>query len=101
MYAVIRSYPKMKNVEEAGRLAEKGLGPILKRQPGFRSYYVIRFAEGGGGSISVFDTAENAKASHERSLAWIKENLAPMVGDALPVVAMGEVLAQVSGKVPA
>lgn len=101
MYAVIRNYSQMKNVEEAARLAESGLGPLLKRQPGFKDYYVIRFAEGGGGSVSVFDTVENARAAHERSLAWVKEHLAPMVGDAKPMVAMGEVLAHVSGKVTA
>ena len=34
MYAVIRSFPQMQNVKEAGRLAETGLAPILKQQPG-------------------------------------------------------------------
>jgi len=95
MYAVIRSFPSMQNVEEAAKLAESGLGPILKKQPGFRDYYIVRFGEGGG-SISLFDTAESAKAAHERSLDWIKENLASMTGGAAPVVTMGEVLVHVS-----
>ena len=30
MYAVIRSFPQMKNVEEAGRLAETGREVILR-----------------------------------------------------------------------
>lgn len=96
MYAVIRNFPQMRNVEEAGRLAETGLAPILRRQPGFRAYYIVRFEGGGGGSISLFDSADTAKAAHERSLAWIKENLANMVGGSAPVVTMGEVLAEVS-----
>ena len=98
MYAVIRSFPQMQNVEEAGRLAETGLAPILKQQPGFRAYYIIRLEGGGGGSISLFDSADNAKAAHERSLAWIKENLAGMIGGATPVVTMGEILAEVSAE---
>jgi hypothetical protein len=98
MYAVIRSFPQMQNVEEAGRLAETGLAPILKQQPGFRAYYIVRHEGGGGGSISLFDSADNAKAAHERSLAWIKENLANMIGGATPVVTMGEVLAEVSAE---
>jgi hypothetical protein len=98
MYAVIRSFPQMQNVEEAGRLAETGLAPILKQQPGFRAYYVIRLEGGGGGSISLFDSADNARAAHDRSLAWIKENLAGMIGGATPVVTMGEVLAEVSAE---
>jgi hypothetical protein len=98
MYAVIRSFPQMQNVEEAGRLAETGLAPILRQQPGFRAYYVIRLEGGGGGSISLFDSADNARAAHDRSLAWIKENLAGMIGGATPVVTMGEVLAEVSAE---
>jgi hypothetical protein len=96
MYAVIRSFPKMQNVEEAGRLAATGLAPILKRQPGFSAYYLIRVEGGGGGSISLFDNVENARAAHDRSLAWIKDNLASMIGGADPVVVMGEVLAEVA-----
>ena len=68
MYAVIRSFPQMQNVEEARRLAETGLAPILKQQPGFRAYYIIQLEGGGGGSISLFDSADNAKAAHDRSL---------------------------------
>lgn len=41
MYAVIRSFQQMQNVEETGRLGETGLAPILKQQPGFRAYYIV------------------------------------------------------------
>ncbi|MBP7240685.1 hypothetical protein [Amaricoccus sp.] len=95
MYAVIRNYPNMQKVEEAAKLAETGLGPILKKQPGFRDYYVVRFGEGGG-SISVFDTEAHAKAAHERSLGWIKENLAGMTGGVAPMVIMGEVAVHIT-----
>ena len=78
-----------------------GLAPILKQQPGFKAYYIVRHEGGGGGSISLFDSAEHAKAAHERSLAWIKENLASMIGGATPLVTMGEVLAEVSAEVVA
>ena len=46
----------------------------------------------------LIEFADNAKAAHERSLAWIKENLASMIGGATPVVTMGEVLAEVSAE---
>jgi hypothetical protein len=98
MYAVIRSFPQMQNVEEAGRLAATGLAPILKQQPGFSAYYLIRLEGGGGGSISLFDSSESAKAAHQRSLAWIKDNLASLTGNAEPVVLMGEVLAEVAAE---
>ncbi|WP_347268610.1 hypothetical protein [Paracoccus sp. (in: a-proteobacteria)] len=101
MYVVIRSFPQMQSIEEAGRRAVEGLAPLLKQQPGFRAYYVVRFADGGGGSISLFDSAESARAAHEHSLAWIKDNLASLIGGAPPVVTMGEVMAEVLAEVTA
>jgi hypothetical protein len=77
------------------RRAETGLGPILKRQPGIYGYYIVRFGEGGG-SISLFDSAETAEAAHQQALGWIKENLAGLGGGIEPEVSMGEVLGHVS-----
>lgn len=96
MYVVIRKLTKMQNVKEAAKRAEAGLGPILKRQPGFLGYYVIELESGGGGSISLFDTAANAKASNQAAVAWIKENLADFSGAGEIEVTTAEVLAQVT-----
>ena len=96
MHVVIRKLPMMQNVGEAARRAETGLGPILKKQPGFMGYYIIQLEGGGGGSISLFDTAANAKASNEAAMAWIKENLADLPGVDKVEVATAEVLAQVT-----
>ena len=96
MHVVIRKLPMMQNVGEAARRAETGLGPILKKQPGFMGYYIIQLEGGGGGSISLFDTAANAKASNEAAMTWIKENLANLPGAEKVEVATGEVLAQVT-----
>ena len=85
----------MQNVKEAARRAETGLGPILKQQPGFMGYYVIQPEAGGGGSISLFDTADTAKAANQKAVAWIKENLADLPGASEPEVTTAEVLAQV------
>ena len=48
-----------------------GAWPILKRQPGFKGYYVVRLEDGGGGSISLFDNADTARAAHQQALSWI------------------------------
>ena len=95
MHVVIRKLPKMQNVKEAAKRAETGLGPLLKQQPGFMGYYVIQLESGGGGSISLFDTAPNAKASNQKALAWIKENRADLPGAGEVEVTTGEVLAEV------
>jgi hypothetical protein len=95
MYVVIRKLPKMQNVKEAARRAESGLGPLLKRQQGFVGYYLIQLEGGGGGSISLFDTAADAKASNQAALAWVKENLADLPGFDEIEVTTAEVLADV------
>jgi hypothetical protein len=96
MHVVIRRLPMMQNVGEAARRAESGLGPILKQQPGFMGYYIIQLEGGGGGSISLFDTAANAKASNQAAMAWIKENLGDLAGVDKVEVTTAEVLAQVT-----
>ena len=96
MHAVIRKFPTMQNVKEAARRAETGLGPILKQQPGFKGYYIIQLEGGGGGSISLFENADAAKAAHQRALSWIKENLADLSGGGEPDVTIGEVIAHIS-----
>jgi hypothetical protein len=95
MHMVIRKFRDMQNVAEAARRAETGLAPILKRQPGFKGYYIVAFADGGGGSVSLFDSADAARAAHEQAMTWIRENLADLSGGAAPEVTMGEVLASV------
>jgi hypothetical protein len=96
MHVVIRKLPKMQNVKEAARRAETGLGPLLKRQPGFMGYYVIQLEGGGGGSISLFDTAANAMTANQAAMAWIKESLTDLAGSDEVEVTTGEVLAQVT-----
>jgi hypothetical protein len=96
MYVVIRKFPNMQNVQEAARRAETGLGPVLKQQPGFKGYYIVQLEGGGGASISLFESADAAKAAHQRALSWLKENLAELTGGGEPEVTMGEVLAQVT-----
>ena len=65
----------MQNVAEAAGRAETELRPILKRQPGFKGYYIVRLEDGRGGSISLFDNADTARAAHQQALSWIKENM--------------------------
>lgn len=95
MHIVIRKV-NIRQIDEAARRAETGLGPILKQQAGFKGYYVVDFGGGVGGSVSLFESAETARAANERALAWIKENLADLAGAGPPEVSMGTVLAEVS-----
>ena len=75
----------------------RGLGPILKASQGFIAYYVVRFGEEGGGSITLFETQQAAQDAHQKALAWIKTNLADLT-EGEPEVISGEVMASVTGQ---
>ena len=97
MYATIRKYSGMQPTEEIVKRAEKGLAPILKKLSGFQGYYVMDCGDGVIASVSVFDTRESALASNEKAAAWVKANLADLVGDAKPEITAGEVRVSVMG----
>jgi hypothetical protein len=96
MHVVIRRFPKMHDVKEAAERSRSGLAKILKQQPGFKGYFVIRLDGGGGGSITLFDRAEQAQRAHDRAMWWIRENLADLPGSSEFDVTMGEVVAAVT-----
>jgi hypothetical protein len=95
MYAVIRRFEQMRSVEEAGRRAMAGLGPMLREAPGFRGYYVIDSGNDSGMSISLFDTREAAETAHQQALGWIRQNLADLT-QGEPQVFAGEVVGSVA-----
>jgi hypothetical protein len=97
MYAVVRKFNKMRSVDEAARRAADGLGPILQQSKGFVGYYVVRFGEGSGGSITLFDSEQAAQDAQTKAMTWIKSNLSDLT-EGEPEVWTGEVLAAVTGK---
>jgi len=97
MFVVIRKYKKMSDIEEVARRATTGLGPMLKQAPSFRGCHVFGDGQGGGGSISLFDSREAAQARHDKALAWVKDNLADLSDGRAPEVTIGEVLGSVTG----
>jgi hypothetical protein len=96
MYVVIRKFRSMRDLDEAGRRALEGLGPMLKQTPDFRAYHVFRDNQGGGGSVGLFDSREAAEAANEKAVAWLRENLADLTDGQPPEVTMGEVLGSVT-----
>jgi hypothetical protein len=99
MYAIIRKL-RMRSVDEAGRRAIDGLGPILRQCPGFIGYHVVKFGGEAGGSISLFDTREAAQAAQAKAMGWIRENLADLT-EGEPEVMEGEILGSVMVDKPA
>jgi hypothetical protein len=79
MYAAIRQVKAKPGM--ADELAEriKGAVPIITGVSGFMGYYVIYAPDDTVTAISIFNTVAEAEESNRRALAWIEENLAPLV----------------------
>ncbi len=96
MYVVIRKFRNMRTTDEVAQRAVAGIGPILKETPGFRAYYVFEDSQGGGASVSLFESREAAEAANEKAIAWVRENLADFYDGQPPEVTMGEVRGSVT-----
>ena len=57
----------------------KGAVPIISGVSGFMGYYVIYAPDDTVTAISIFNTVAEAQESNRRALAWIEENLGPLV----------------------
>lgn len=87
MYAAIRqAKAKPGHAEELTRTIKEGAIPIISDVPGFMAYYVVYAPDDTVTAISIFDNAAGAEESNRRGLAWIQENLTPlMIGSATAV----------------
>ena len=95
MYVVIRKFSQMRSVAQAARRAESGIGQMLKQAPGFRGYYVFDAGNGVGGSVTLFESRDEALAANAKALAWIRASLSDLLDGELEITA-GEVLAIVA-----
>lgn len=93
MYLIIRRFAHMRSVSEAARRAESGIGPMLKQESGFRGYYVFDGGNGVGGSVTLFESRDEALAANDKALAWIKASLSDLL-DGEPEITAGEVPAR-------
>ena len=80
MYAAIRQgKAKTGMAEELARRIKEGAIPIISDVPGFRAYYVIYAPDDTVTAISIFNDYAGAEESNRRGLAWIEQNLAPLL----------------------
>jgi len=90
MFTTIRRY-QMKQpgqIDEVVRRVEKGLVPIVAKQPGFVSYAAVDAGQGVELSVSVYRDRAAADAANQAAASWVKANLADLLGPA--EVTMGE-----------
>ena len=80
MYAAIRQgKAKAGMAEELAQRIKEGAIPIISDVPGFRAYYVIYAPDDTVTAISIFNDYAGAEESNRRGLAWIEQNLAPLL----------------------
>ena len=87
MYAAIRQGKARAGMaEELASRVKEGVIPLVSDVPGFMGYYVVYAPDDTVTAISLFNNVEAAEESNRRALAWIEENLAPLLAG--PVTAM-------------
>ena len=88
MYAAIRQgKAKPGKAEELARVIKEGAIPIISAVPGFRAYYVTYAPDDTLTAISIFDDYAGAAESNRQGLAWIEENLTPLLAGPATAVA--------------
>jgi heme-degrading monooxygenase HmoA len=78
-------------LDEAVRLVENELLPLLRSMPGFVEYEVVQIGEDEGLTISVFETQEQAEESNKRAAEWVKPRFAQFAAGPHEIVAQGSV----------
>jgi hypothetical protein len=88
MYAAIRQGKARAGMAEelAGRVKE-GVIPIVSDVPGFIAYYVVYAPDDTLTAISIFNNVEAAEESNKRAIAWIEQNLGPLLAGPVTAVA--------------
>jgi hypothetical protein len=80
MYAAIRQgKAKSGMAEELARRIKEGAIPIISDVEGFMAYYVVYAPDDTVTAISIFNNHAGAEESNRCGLAWIEQNLAPLL----------------------
>jgi heme-degrading monooxygenase HmoA len=78
-------------LDEAVRLVENEMLPLLSSMPGFVEYEVVQIGDNEGLTISIFETQEQAEESNRRAAEWVKPRFAQFAAGPHEIVAVGEV----------
>ncbi len=88
MYAAIRQgKAKAGMAEELATRIKEGVIPIVSDVQGFMAYYVVYAPDDTVTAISIFNNVEAAEESNERAVAWIEQNLGPLLVGPVTAVA--------------
>jgi hypothetical protein len=95
MFISVRKYRGVQSVTEIKRRVEQEFIPLLKKNPGFRGYYLIDCNSSESQNIvtaiSMFDSWEAVLASNDAAKHFVKHSLADLVPEPAEAVG-GEVI---------
>lgn len=74
MVARIATYSFTGDGQDLGKRAEAGILPILKGQPGFKSY-AVAIGDGKVFSSSAWDSRDEAESGSAKVATWVAENM--------------------------
>ena len=99
MYAAIRQgKAKTGKSEELARRIKEGAIPIISDVEGFMAYYVVYAPDDTVTAISLFNNHAGAEEANRRALAWIEQDLAPLLVG--PATAMAGPVSEWVGRAP-
>src|SRR5436190_13038270 len=88
MYAAIReAKAKAGSAEELARRIKEGAIPLISDLEGFMAYYVVYAGDDTVTAISLFNKYEQAEEANRRALAWIQQNVEPLLAEEAKAVA--------------
>jgi hypothetical protein len=88
MYAAIRqAKAKTGTAEELARRIKEGAIPIISDVEGFMAYYVVYASDDTVTAISLFNKYEQAEEANRRALAWIEQNIEPLLAGEAKAIA--------------
>ena len=79
MYAAIRQAKAKSGMADELASRVKDVIPIISSVQGFMGYYVVYAPDDTVTAISIFNTVASAEESNRLALAWIEENLGPLL----------------------
>jgi hypothetical protein len=91
VYATVRNYTSDEGLVDALLENEGEVRDLLTGIEGFRAYYMIRTADGGAVSVSVYGDAAGAEASNVAAASWVRDHLPELAAGGPPQTTAGEV----------
>jgi heme-degrading monooxygenase HmoA len=95
MHAVIRHYRGNSQLFDELERRTTEVETVIRGVSGFVSYYLVRTADGGGFSVSVFEDKAGTDESIRVAADWLRQNV-PQAAGSPPEVLEGSVVLQMN-----